>query len=134
MTEPIIYTKNYISSEDTILPSHGSTNIERIYDMDQDAQYETSGADDDSTQVTIEIQFKEAGVEINRAIDRAIIVNHNLDDIEIEYWNGSAWVSAASSSGITDATTILSWSSVTTTKIRNFRSARNRYKIRFKYR
>ena len=77
MAEPKIYTRNYVDNEAVILSSHGSTNIERIYDMDRDAQYQTSGANSDATEVTIEIQFKEAGVALERTIDLVIIVNHN---------------------------------------------------------
>ncbi len=118
MAEPKIYTKNYVDASATILPSHGSTNINRIYDADRDAQYQSSGANDDTTEVTIEIQFFEAGVSLSKTIDRLIVVNHNLKDIELEYWNGSAWASAVTDTVIAVSTSTLSFTAVTTTKVK----------------
>jgi len=91
MAEPKFYTKNYVDGNASFTMSHGSNFTERLYDGDKNSQYQTSGANSDATQVTIEVEFQEAGVAISRTVDYVIMLNHNFDDYDIDYWDGSAW-------------------------------------------
>lgn len=118
MAEPKIYTRNYIDENSVFTSSHGDTFINRIYDWDRDSQWISVGANSDSTEVTLTVEFYEAGAAIERTIDRIILINHNLKDPTFEYWNGSAWVSLVVGSALAVANTIFTFNSVSTLKIR----------------
>src|SRR3954468_18215457 len=95
-TEPKFYTQNAVDVESIFTVSHGSGTIGNIYDRDSDTQWLSSGANSDSTQISIEIQFSEA-----RDIDTVLIVNHNLKDVTVTYWNGAAYAAWANQSSLT---------------------------------
>lgn len=118
MPEPKIYTRNYIDDECTLSFSHGSTFGSRLYDRDKGSQYVTEDADDDTEEMSIEVDFKEDGVAQEREIDTVILLNHNLRNPELEYWDGSNWQPLDSESNVTSSTTVFSFTAVETTKIR----------------
>lgn len=121
MAEPIIYTRNYIDKETVFVVSNTNmrVNIDKIFDTDKDNFAITSGANSDGTLLTIEAHFKDgSGADVSRTVDTVIIVKHNLKDIEIERWNGSTWVSVATETNLTTGTIIISFSSVSTQRIR----------------
>ncbi len=119
MTEPKFYTKNFIDENSVFTMSHGSTFTNRLYDGDKASQYKTSGANDNTTQATIEVEFKEAGIAVSRTVDYIIMINHNFDDYDIDYWDGSAWQDwNAVGSGAGGGTDVISVSSQSITKFR----------------
>lgn len=118
MAEPIIYTKNYVSADDTFTSSHGSTFIDRMYDRDKRSFWVSSGANDDATEMTMEIVFYEGDNAVDRAIDRCIILNHNLKDPTIEYWDGDSWETFATGSTLTTANNIFTSTERTCSKVR----------------
>ena len=118
MAEPKIYTKNYINEDCTIISSHGSTFNSRLYDRDKDSKFISVGANDDATEIILEITFKEGTSTVERDIDTVMLLNHNLADPEFEYWDGSAWQPLDSDTGVTEDVTIFEFETVSTEKIR----------------
>jgi hypothetical protein len=118
MAEPKIYTKNYVNADDTFTVSHGSSSITNAYDRDKQTQYVSSGANSDGTTVTIEIVFKEGSVAVNRTIDRLILINHNLADYTLYYWDGSAWVEWLEVDNESDTNSVKTLASQTTSKVK----------------
>jgi hypothetical protein len=117
MAEPKIYSKNYVSSDCTFTLSHSGTSA-KLYDRDVATLYQTSGANSDVTDATIVIDFKEGSTSVTRTIDTCILLGHNLKAWELEYWNGSAYVSIQSLSALSNNYSVISFSQVSTTKIR----------------
>ena len=121
MAEPKIYTKNYIDADLIFAASHGQINLSAIFDTDKNSLYVTSGANSDSISITVEIEFQDENNDIiNRTINRVIIVNHNMKDIEVEYLdvNGFNWISVATETFLTSSTTIISFSAVSAGGVR----------------
>ena len=116
-SEPKIYTRNYVDENCSIVSSHGGE-TDRLFDRDYESEWLTSGADSDEEEVIVQIDFFEAGNEIERTIDRIIMLGHNLYNPEFQYWNGSDWITLVSGVNLTDSTTILSFTQVTTQKVR----------------
>lgn len=118
MAEPLIFTKNFVNADDVFTVSHGSGAIGNIYNRDKDSLWMSDGADDDATEATIEVAFYEGLTAISRTIDRLILVNHNLADFEVFYWDGSQYVSWLNVTGETLATSVKTLSEQTTTKVK----------------
>lgn len=119
MSEPKLYTKNYITEECEFVVSHDDTFIDRLYDRDNDSQWVSDGANSNATEASIEITFKEGGQTVERDIDTVILINHNLEDPILEYWDGSAWQSLDSETNLVSGTyTLFSFNQVSTEKIR----------------
>lgn len=116
--EPRIYTKNYVNADGVNTISHGSSAFANAYDGDKDSQWVSSGANSDSQDVTLEIEFYEGSRAIDRTIDRLILVNHNLKDYLIEYWDGSAWQTWLNVTGDVASTTIQTLTEHTISKMR----------------
>lgn len=106
MSEPKIYTKNYLSEDDTVSVTSGSGSFANAYDRDYDSRWLTSGANSDATTVTITIIFFEGSVAIDRTIDRLIVLNHNWKNFVISYWDGSAYQTWLTVTGNTTADTV----------------------------
>lgn len=118
-TEPLLYTKNFITPDCEFAVSHDDSFIERLCDRDNDSQWISNGANSDATEVVIDITFKEGGQTIERDIDTLILVNHNLEDPILEYWDGAAFQSLDSETNLTDGSyTKMSFNSVSTEIIR----------------
>lgn len=120
MSEPKIFTKNYVNSDDTFVVSSGSAAIANAYDRDKLSQWSSSGANSDSTPVTIEVDFFEGTVAIARTFDTIILINHNLKNYTVDYWNGTAWVNIITTTAdVTPVATLYnSFGSIGATKIR----------------
>ena len=119
MSEPKFFTRNYVNENTVFTMSHGASNTDRLYDGDKASQYQTSGANDDTTQITIEAEFYEAGVAVSRTVDYVILLNHNFDDYDIDYWDGSAWQDwTAVGSGVGGGNSVVSVTSQSVTKFR----------------
>jgi hypothetical protein len=117
-SECLILTKNYVIADDTITVSHADAVKSYLYDRDKDSKWLSSGANNDATQISIEVVFKEGATAVNRAIDKLLLINHNLKTWNFDYWTGSAWTTLASESADAAATTYKSFSQVTTSKVR----------------
>jgi len=118
MSEPRIFTKNYVNSDDVITVSHGNGSKSNLYDFDRQSKWMTSGANDDDTLASIEVAFYEGSVVATRTIDRLMLLGHNLKTWTAYYWDGSAWQTWASETTDAAADTIKSCTSRATTKIK----------------
>lgn len=116
---PRLFTKNYIDSAATLVASTGQATAERIFDRDTELKWQSVGSDD-VTQETLEVDFLTGGAAISRTIDTLIIFGHNLKNFSFEYWNGAAFVALPGTTvtGETEAYTILSFTPVSTEKIK----------------
>lgn len=118
MSEPKIYTKNYVNSDDLFTATHGSGSIGNIYDRDNASQWITSSANNDSTTVQIDVTFYEGTTAINRTIDTLILLNHNLKNFVLYYWDGSTFQTWLTVTAEASANSVKSLSSQTISKIR----------------
>ncbi len=118
MAEPKILTKNYVGADDVITVSHGDGSKSYLYDRDKDSKWLTSGANDDATLASIEVEFFEGTTAVNRTIDRLLLINHNLANWDFYSWNGSAWVLQANENADAAGTTYKSFTPVTTSKVK----------------
>lgn len=100
MPEPKFYTRNYIDTESTYFTGnfvgdesniYPTTSVPKAFDRDNDSQFISVGADDDTTLVVLTFYFYEGGIAISRIIDTVIMLNHNWKNFTIEYWDGSTW-------------------------------------------
>jgi hypothetical protein len=128
--EPILYTKNYVTVDDTYAVSSGAANIGYVYDRDNSAQWQSSGANSDATSVTIQITFYEKSVAVSRVFDTLALINHNIKNYTVAWWTGSAWTTFITQTADTSQslsrnvstygntpTALASFSSVTTSQI-----------------
>lgn len=118
MSEPFLFTRNYVDDQSDVTVSHGSGSKSYLFDRDPDSQWVTSGANDDATEASVEVEFFEDGVSVERDIDRLLLINHNFKNWVAEYWNGSAWVTLTSEAADAASTTLKSFGQVSTTKVR----------------
>lgn len=119
MSEPKIYTKNYVNTDDTFTVSSGAAAISNIYDRDKVSQWGSSGANSDSTTVTIEVAFFEKTTAVSRTIDTLLLLNHNLAAFTVYYWDGTTYQSwATGTAAAAGANNLISLSSQTTSKVK----------------
>ncbi len=118
MSEPIIYTKNYINGDDLFSISSGSAAWANVYNRDPDSLWQSSGANSDATSVQIDITFYEGDTAINRTIDRLILLNHNLKNFVIYYWDGATYQTWLTVTGDVDENSVIELSEQTTAKVR----------------
>lgn len=116
-TEPKIFTKNYVNSDDTFSVSSGSGSWSNAYDRDTLSQWVSSGANSDASDVTITITFYEGSVAATRTIDSLLMINHNIKAFDLYYWNGSAFTLWQSFTGLASSTLFQSLSSQSTTAV-----------------
>lgn len=118
MSEPIIYTKNYVNADDTFSISSGSPAWANAFNRDKDSYWASSGANSDLTSVQIDITFYEGETAIARAIDRLILINHNLKDFIVYYWDGSTYQTWLTVTGEAVENSIITLPTQTTLKAR----------------
>lgn len=82
---------NNIALGGTATASHGSTG-DFAFDGLIATKWLTSGANTDGTAVTLEMDYG-----TSRTFDCFYVYNTNIEDIIIQYWNGSTWVDVDSS-------------------------------------
>ena len=87
---PEIYSKNYINSDGVDTFSTGASVGLRIHDWDQASKWASVGSNDARLE-TFDHEFFEEGSAINRTFDTVILLNHNLKNWRLQYWDGSAW-------------------------------------------
>ena len=91
-TEPIIYSQNWVNPAATLIVSSNSGVAPLALDRDKNSQWKSSGANSDSTPVTFEIDFMVSGVPATQTFDTFMLINHNIKNYTVAYWNGSAFV------------------------------------------
>jgi len=116
MSEPRIYTRNYIDSQCNFILTHGGI-PSYLYDGNASTQYVTTGANNDATVSYIEFEFIDGGITQSRTIDTIIIKNHNLKDWALYSWGGSDWVIQFSIFGDTTSNKYIAFTPFSTTKI-----------------
>lgn len=117
-TELRIYSKNYVTEDCVMTPSSGPNFPDRICDRDRDSQWVSDGADDDAFFVTFDVLFRDGETEVDRTFDRVILVNHNLKDVSIYYWDGSDWQLLHSETNMASGHTIIEVNETTSARIR----------------
>lgn len=117
MAEPRIYSRNYIDSQTVFSLSHGG-NTPYLYDRSDTPVFTTTGANSDSTTVSIYIYFVNNGASVYRTLDTAIFKNYNFKEWSISYWNGSSWTSLASQSNDSLSNRYISWGYIPVDRIR----------------
>ena len=108
-------TTNQVESFDSITVASGDASKAYIYDRNFATKWLSVGSDDTTTE-TIEIIFALA-----KTIDRISLINHNLKEFDIQYWNGSAYVdfsTAIDETTNTSTNDFYSFTSVSTLKIK----------------
>lgn len=118
MSEPRIYTKNYVNGDNLFSVTSGSGSIVNIYDRDNASQWISSGAALDATTVQIDVTFYEGVTAINRAIDTLILLNHNIKNFVLYYWDGTTYQTWLTKTSETTTNTVYSLSTQTISKIR----------------
>ncbi len=113
MSEPKFYSKNAVDEDSIFTVSSGPLTTPNLYDRDSETQWESVDENDDSDQVIIEVEFSE-----ERDIDTAMLINHNLEDITLQYWDGSGYLPWASASSIATSFSKLTGTLVSTTKMK----------------
>ena len=86
MEYPEILSKNYVNVDDTFTLSTGTA--PSLYDWNRDTTWLSVGSTD-AVNETIEITFYEGADTINRTFDRFIVLDTNIHDFYLEYYNGS---------------------------------------------
>jgi len=90
MSEPKFYSKNYINSDNSYSSPHvGDAGFSSLYDKDRSSQVVTVTAGSDSTEVEFTITFKEGSVAVNRTFTSIWVLNHNMKQWDIEYYDGT---------------------------------------------
>lgn len=117
MSEPKIFTKNYIDSESVITVSSGDGSKANLYDRDIDSLFQTSGQDDDADTFQVSADFYEGGVLTPRTIDTLMILNHNLNNWAAMYFDGSTYQPMTLEANDVSNNTIKSFTPVSTTGI-----------------
>ena len=111
--EPKFFKRNFINNASILTASTGQATVTRINDRDRELQWQSVGSDD-VTLETIQMDFKSAGLDILRAIDFLVVLNHNLDDFFFEHDIGAGFVTTPGATVLaeTEDFTILSISKI----------------------
>jgi hypothetical protein len=107
-----------VSADDSFVVSSGAGAIGSIYDRDKTTQWKSSGANDDTTTVTIDVTFFEGTIATSRTITRILVLNHNLKLFNLYYWDGAAWQLIQAYTAVAAAYTVCTFAAQTTAKIR----------------
>lgn len=116
--EPRIYTKNYITSESVFTSGYGTTFASRMADGDRLSQYITSGANSDLTTAIIQADFYEAGVAQLRTIDTLVLLNHNLKEFYIQWYDGVTWTTVVNETVVAVADNVWTFTPVAAYSVR----------------
>lgn len=117
MTEPKIYTKNVLNSGNDYSFSSGDDLGSRLYDGDKNSKWQSDGENDDANPISIYSSLTVNGYDLEQDIDTLILLNHNLKDVLLTYWNGSTYATADSESAIADDISVFDFSEVTTQQL-----------------
>lgn len=116
MANPKFFTKNKLKDNCTYTFTSAIEAIASVlYDRDRATTLESVGSNDATPEVW-DIEFASS-----QTIDTIIVDNHNVKSGGIQYWNGSAFVAfstAATWSANALTTSVFSFNSVSTTKLR----------------
>lgn len=87
-----IFGQNWLDENCTITASSGSGTASYLYDQQPVTQWTSEGSSD-AVGESLELTLKNwQGVEVERDINRIVLLNHNFKACSFDYWNGSAWV------------------------------------------
>lgn len=112
-----IYTKNCLDSNSAVTVSHGGT-TSYLYDEDKYTKYLTSGAKRDRMPATITIVFKVGAVETNFKINSLLLLNSNIRELKLEYYNGSAYIEHFAIDELSGNGIVVHFGDVTTSRVR----------------
>ncbi len=121
MQSLVVCGENFINANATLTVSSGSTYKDRLRDNKRALQWPSSGSSE-GVSITVQVDFKNRiGSAVARTIDRIVILNHNLKNFYVEYWDGAAWQSVAESVFTVNAATdnyIVLAAPISTTKLK----------------
>lgn len=117
MAEPTFFTKNYVSADDTITATSGSTGLPNLYDRDVLTLMKSVGSNDSTTE-TWDITFYEGTTAVNRTIDTLFILNHNIKQWNLDQYNSGSWLTVASKSADTGGNTMVRFPAFTDSRCR----------------
>ena len=89
--EPKFFKRNFINNASILLASTGQATVGRIFDRDNELQWQSVGSDD-ATLETIQIDFKSAGINFLRSVDFLVVLGHNLANFSFEHDIGAGFV------------------------------------------
>lgn len=114
--EPRFYTRNYIDGDCQFVLSHGGVSSQ-LHDRSTSTQFTTVGANNDSTMMSLYINFYENGIQQSRGIDTIFLLNHNLKNWSYHSFNGSTYDMIATHTGYVGANTYGTFTPVNTTGV-----------------
>lgn len=116
-----ILTKNFIDGYTSIVSSHGGT-LTNLYNSDNDAYWTNDDQHNfshwDTVEMTLDFTFKVGIVETEFKTDSVILVNNNLRDFDLYYWNAGTWAHFLSVTENEDKNLYLNFGAHTTSRIR----------------
>jgi hypothetical protein len=106
---------NNLSFDNTVTVSSRDGNKDFMFDNLIYTRWISNGEDSDGDSVSVEVDYG-----TNRTFDSFYVYNTNIDDIGIDYWNGSSWVAVSGLTKSDDGRYVFGHlsSSVTATKVR----------------
>lgn len=105
MQSLIVCGENFVNANCSVTVTSGDAYKGRLSDNKRATRY-TSNGSSEAAAVQVQVDFYDrVGVAVSRTFDRIILLNHNLKNFYVEYWNGTAWVSIAESVFTTNAET-----------------------------
>jgi len=117
--EPKIYTKNYLNSDCVVTYTSGSTTGVNLYDQDDATPYVTVGSSD-ATEEVLDITFREgpSTSDVTRALDRLILLNHNVKSWDLHKYDSGAWTLVNAQTAIAVSHSIVSFDEFSDSRVR----------------
>lgn len=121
MQSLVVCGENFVNANCLISVSSGDSYKGRICDNKRATRFTTSGSSE-GVAATVQVDFYDrVGSAVSRTFNRLMLLNHNLKNFYIEYWDGVAWQTIAESVFTTNEDAdlyIVMAASVSTTSIR----------------
>jgi hypothetical protein len=118
MTEPKLFTKNYITSDDVFSAVYFDTSNNLLVDRSRYSQWNSNGANSDGTEISIQITFMEGASAATRVLDGIWVLNHNFKEWSVQVYTDSAWVDVFTSTTDTTTDKFISLASVSATMMK----------------
>ncbi len=117
--EPKIYTKNYLNADCVVTYTSGDSSGVNLYDWDDSVPYLSVGSNDATTE-TLDITFREgpSTSDVTRALDRLILLNHNVKSWDLHKYNSGAWDLVDAQTAIAASHSIVSFTEFSDTRVR----------------
>jgi len=91
MDTPLFFGPNSVNANCAITVSTGEAVKYRLYDRDWNALWQTIGQNSDSSPASVEVIFKDKGVEALRTLDTLFLQNINAATVAVDFKDLSGW-------------------------------------------